>query len=98
MNEGDDAAGADETYEGDASPFQRPARRPLLQRLVPVSEHVPSYRGRTLGRDLLAGATVAALAVPAALAYSEIAGLSPVIGLYSLLLPAVAYTLFGSSR
>ena len=36
--------------------------------------------------------------MPAALAYSEIAGLSPVIGLYSLLLPAVAYTLFGSSR
>jgi sulfate permease, SulP family len=97
MNEGD-AGGAGETYEGDASPFQRPARRPLLQRLVPVSEHVPSYRGGTLRRDLLAGATVAALAVPAALAYSEIAGLSPVIGLYSLLLPAVAYTLFGSSR
>ncbi len=97
MNEGD-AGAAGETYEGDASPFQRPARRPFLQRLVPVSEHVPSYRGGTLRRDLLAGATVAALAVPAALAYSEIAGLSPVIGLYSLLLPAVAYTLFGSSR
>ncbi|HEY6809624.1 MAG TPA: SulP family inorganic anion transporter [Propionibacteriaceae bacterium] len=97
MNEGD-AGGAGETYEGDASPFQRPARRSLLHRLVPVSEHVPSYRGGSLRRDLLAGATVAALAVPAALAYSEIAGLSPVIGLYSLLLPAVAYTLFGSSR
>ena len=36
--------------------------------------------------------------MPAALAYAEIAGLSPVIGLYSLLLPAVAYTLLGSSR
>ena len=97
MNEGD-AGDAGESYEGDASPFQRPARRPLLQRLVPVSEHIRSYRGGTLRRDLLAGATVAALAVPAALAYSEIAGLSPVIGLYSLLLPAVAYTLLGSSR
>ena len=97
MNEGD-AGDAGESYEEDASPFQRPARRPLLQRLVPVSAHVRSYRGGTLRRDLLAGATVAALAVPAALAYSEIAGLSPVIGLYSLLLPAVAYTLLGSSR
>ena len=84
--------------EGEASPFQPAARRPLLQRLIPVSEHVPDYRAGTLRRDLLAGATVAALALPAALAYSEIAGLSPVIGLYSLLLPAVAYTLFGSSR
>ena len=97
MNEGD-AGDAGESYEEDASPFQRPARRPLLQRLVPVSAHIRSYRGGTLRRDLLAGATVAALAVPAALAYSEIAGLSPVIGLYSLLLPAVAYTLLGSSR
>jgi sulfate permease, SulP family len=90
--------GAGKSDEGEASPFQPAARRPLLQRVIPLSEHVPGYRGGTLRRDLLAGATVAALALPAALAYSEIAGLSPVIGLYSLLLPAVAYTLFGSSR
>jgi sulfate permease, SulP family len=82
----------------DASPFQRPARRPLLQRLAPVIEQVRHYRGGTLRRDLLAGLTVAALALPASLAYAEIAGLSPVIGLYALLLPAVAYTLLGSSR
>ena len=36
-------------YEGDASPFQRPARRPLLQRLIPVSEQVPGYRSGTCG-------------------------------------------------
>ena len=90
--------GAGQRYEGDASPFQRPARRPLLQRLIPVSEQVPGYRGGTLRRDLLAGVTVAALALPASLAYAEIAGLSPVIGLYALLLPAIAYALLGSSR
>ena len=90
--------GAGQRYEGDASPFQRPARRPLLQRLIPVSEQVPGYRGGTLRRDLLAGVTVAALALPASLAYAEIAGLSPVIGLYALLLPAVVYALLGSSR
>jgi high affinity sulfate transporter 1 len=87
-----------DSYEGDASPFQQPARRPLLQRLIPVSEQVPGYRGGTLRRDLLAGVTVAALALPASLAYAEIAGLSPVIGLYALLLPAIAYALLGSSR
>jgi sulfate permease, SulP family len=95
MNEG---SGGSASYEGDASPFQRPARRPLLQRLAPVTEHLRGYRGGTLQRDLLAGVTVAALALPASLAYAEIAGLSPVIGLYALLLPAVAYALFGSSR
>ena len=48
--------------------------------------------------DVVAGVTVAALAVPAAMAYAEVAGVSPVNGLYALLLPAVAYVLLGSSR
>jgi len=97
MNSGSDG-GTGSSYEGDAPVFQRPARRPLLQRLLPVTENLPRYRGGTLRRDLLAGVTVAALALPASLAYAEIAGLSPVIGLYALLLPAVAYAVFGSSR
>jgi SulP family sulfate permease len=41
---------------------------------------------------------VAALALPAAMAYAELAGPSPVAGLYALLLPTVACTLLGSSR
>jgi sulfate permease, SulP family len=97
MSGGSDG-GTGSSYEGDAPVFQRPARRPLLQRLLPVTENLPRYRGGTLRRDLLAGITVAALALPASLAYAEIAGLSPVIGLYALLLPAVAYAVFGSSH
>jgi SulP family sulfate permease len=97
MNGGSDG-GTGSSYEEDAPVFQHPARRPLLQRLVPLTENLPRYRGGTLRRDLLAGVTVAALALPASLAYAEIAGLSPVIGLYALLLPAVAYAIFGSSR
>jgi high affinity sulfate transporter 1 len=69
-----------------------------LQRIVPVAEDLHAYRGRTLSRDALAGATVAALALPAGMAYAELAGLSPVTGLYALLLPAVAYAIFGSAR
>jgi SulP family sulfate permease len=42
--------------------------------------------------------TVAALALPAAIAYAEVARLSPVSGLYTLLLPTIAFVLFGSSR
>ena len=84
-------------------PADRPAFRPaapppLVQRVAPVSEHLPAYRGRTFGRDALAGLTVAALALPAGMAYAAQAGLPPVAGLYALLLPAVAYTLLGSSR
>ena len=85
-------------YGTGGSPFKPPSQQPALHRLVPVSQHLPGYQGSTFRRDLLAGLTVAALALPAAMAYAELAGLSPVAGLYALLLPTVAYTLFGSSR
>jgi SulP family sulfate permease len=42
--------------------------------------------------------TVAALSLPSATAYAEVAGLSPVHGLYALLLPTVAYVVLRSSR
>jgi SulP family sulfate permease len=80
------------------SPFQAKRKAPLLERAVPVSGELPTYRSRFARRDVLAGVTVAALALPAAMAYAELAGLSPVNGLYALLLPTVVYVLLGSSR
>jgi SulP family sulfate permease len=80
------------------SPFRSAQRQPLLTRVLPVTAELPRYRPPTAGRDILAGVTVAALALPAAMAYAELAGLSPVNGLYALLLPTVAYLLLGSSR
>jgi SulP family sulfate permease len=82
----------------DASPFQPKQEAPLLERAVPVSQELPAYRGGHAQRDVLAGVTVAALALPSAMAYAELAGLSPVNGLYALLLPTVVYVLLGSSR
>jgi sulfate permease, SulP family len=82
----------------DASPFQPKQKAPLLERAVPVSEELPAYGGGHAQRDVLAGITVAALALPSAMAYAELAGLSPVNGLYALLLPTVVYVLLGSSR
>jgi SulP family sulfate permease len=96
MDDGEPVAG--QRPDAGKSPFRPPPRRPLLQRILPVAEHVPGYRGPTLGHDALAGITVAALALPAAMAYAELAGVSPVVGLYTLLLPAVAYAIVGSSR
>ena len=74
MDEDEPAAVPGQDHQADESPFRSPPRRPLLQRIVPVAEHLPGYRGRTLGRDALAGVTVAALALPAAMAYAELAG------------------------
>jgi sulfate permease, SulP family len=83
---------------GHAPAFQPAKKVPLLERTVPVSEAVPTYRIPSARRDLVAGLTVAALALPSAMAYGELAGLSPVNGLYALLAPTIAYVLLGSSR
>jgi high affinity sulfate transporter 1 len=98
MDENEPAAVPEQDRQAEEFPFRPPARRPWLHRIVPVAEHLPGYHRESLGRDALAGATVAALALPAGMAYAELAGLSPVNGLYALLLPAVAYAVFGSAR
>src|SRR6201985_2986516 len=48
--------------------------------------------------DLLAGVSFAAVALPVAIAYAQLAGFNPVVGLYSSILPLVAYAIFGTSR
>ena len=80
------------------SPFRAARREPLLTRALPVAGELPHYRGPRALRDGVAGVTVAALAIPSAMAYAEVAGVSPVNGLYALLLPVVLYALLGSSR
>jgi high affinity sulfate transporter 1 len=69
-----------------------------LHRALPVAAELPTYRGNAARRDVVAGVTVAALAIPAAMAYAEVAGVAPINGLYALLLPPIAYALLGSSR
>jgi len=49
-------------------------------------------------RDALAGIQLAAVNIPQALGYTRIAGTPVVTGLYTLLLPLVAFATFGSSR
>jgi len=49
-------------------------------------------------RDTLAGFSLAAMSVPQALGYARIAGAPVVMGLYTLLLPLVAFATLGASR
>lgn len=79
-------------------PFRAARREPALTRTVPLVADIRRYRGPSARRDVVAGVTVAALAIPSGMAYAEVAGVSPVNGLYALLLPVVAYALLGSSR
>jgi len=65
---------------------------------VPGLEVLRGYQRIWLPSDVLAGLSVAAIQVPTAIAYSELAGFPPQTGLYASVLPLVAYALFGSSR
>jgi len=49
-------------------------------------------------RDAAAGVQLAAVNIPQALGYTRIAGTPVVTGLYTLLLPMIAFATFGSSR
>ena len=69
-----------------------------LMRAAPGLAQLLHYRREWLGHDLAAGASVAAVALPTAIAYAEIIGLRPVVGLYAAIPPLVAYAIFGTSR
>ncbi|GEL94851.1 SulP family inorganic anion transporter [Cellulomonas composti] len=56
------------------------------------------YRASWLGPDLIAGATLAAVAIPEVMGYTSIAGTPIVTGLYTILVPTALFALLGSSR
>jgi SulP family sulfate permease len=72
--------------------------RKLIIRCLPILTWLPRYQRSWLRADFIAGLTVWAVMVPTALAYTGIAGVNPVIGLYTVPLALVGYALFGTSR
>jgi len=59
---------------------------------------LPGLSLRTAGREVVAGVTLLAIAVPLNIGYAQIAGLPPTAGLYALVLPAIVYAVLVSSR
>jgi sulfate permease, SulP family len=57
----------------------------------------PNYSWDSARRDLVAGATVASIAIPQAMAYALIAGVDPRFGLYSAIVVTLVASIFGSS-
>jgi len=56
------------------------------------------YQRSDLSHDVFAGLSVAAVALPVGVAYAQLAGFNPAVGLYSSILPLFAYAIFGTSR
>jgi sulfate permease, SulP family len=69
-----------------------------LYRYVPALDSLRRYGAATARADGLAGLTVAAVAVPQAMAYAQIAGLPAEYGLYTAVVMTAVGALFDSSR
>ena len=68
------------------------------RRLVPILGWLPAYRREWLWPDVLAGLAVWAVMVPEGMAYAGIVGVPPIMGLYTIVPPLIAYALLGTSR
>jgi high affinity sulfate transporter 1 len=68
------------------------------RRYLPPLTWLAHYQPAWLTGDFVAGVTLAAYAIPVALAYATLAGLPPQVGIYGYLLGGLGYALLGSSR
>ncbi len=66
-------------------------RLPVFQGILPI-------KGSQVLKDIIAGLTLAALAIPQVMGYTKIAGTPVITGLYTILIPTALFALFGSSR
>ncbi|HHM4984103.1 TPA: SulP family inorganic anion transporter [Pseudomonas aeruginosa] len=69
-----------------------------LARWVPGLDSLLHYRRAWFRPDVQTGLSVAAIQIPTAIAYAQIAGFPPQVGLYACILPMLIYALIGSSR
>ncbi|KAL6586158.1 putative sulfate transporter 3.5 [Orobanche minor] len=93
-----------ETFFPD-DPFRQFKKGPLgrrslkiIQYFIPISQWLPKYSLAFFRYDLLAGITIASLAIPQGISYANLAKLPPIIGLYSSFVPPLVYAVFGSSN
>ena len=68
----------------------------MLKRLVPP--WLLGYQPSWLSRDVIAGVTLAAVAIPETMGYTSIAQTPVVTGLYTVIFPTIVFALLGSSR
>jgi len=69
-----------------------------ISRVAPGLGNLLQYERSSVPYDLVAGLSVAAVALPVGVAYAQLAGFNPAVGLYSSILPLLAYAIFGTSR
>jgi high affinity sulfate transporter 1 len=73
----------------------------LLSRLyefMPGLKTLIHYQRSWFADDVKAALSVAAVALPVAIAYAQLTGVNAAVGLYSCVLPMIIYALFGTSK
>jgi SulP family sulfate permease len=70
----------------------------FLKRYLPILEWGSQYNRTTLVSDLIVGVIVTMMLIPQSLAYAQLAGLPPEVGLYASIAPLILYAIFGTSR
>ncbi|KAL1321261.1 hypothetical protein AAHE18_14G115700 [Arachis hypogaea] len=68
------------------------------QYFFPILQWGPNYTFQLFKSDLIAGLTIASLAIPQGISYAKLANLPPIVGLYSSFVPPLVYAVLGSSR
>uniref|UniRef100_A0A7N0TUW6 STAS domain-containing protein n=1 Tax=Kalanchoe fedtschenkoi TaxID=63787 RepID=A0A7N0TUW6_KALFE len=93
-----------ETFFPD-DPFRQFKNQPASRRFIlglhyflPILEWAPRYSFSFFKADLLAGITIASLAIPQGISYAKLANLPPILGLYSSFVPPIVYAFMGSSK
>ena len=69
-----------------------------LSDIIPSLAWINQYKRSWLKGDVTAGLTVGVMLIPQGMAYAFLAGLPPIYGLYTSLVPLTIYALFGTSR
>lgn len=64
----------------------------------PGLSQLKNYEKVWLGDDVRAALSVVAVALPVAIAYAQLTGVSAIVGLYSCVLPMLVYALVGTSK
>ncbi|MCL7041936.1 hypothetical protein MKW94_028079 [Papaver nudicaule] len=83
-------------FKNEPSAFRKAKK--TVQYFLPVFEWLPKYGFKMFRYDLLAGITIASLAIPQGISYAKLANLPPILGLYSSFIPPLIYAVFGSSK
>lgn len=80
-----------------SSSLKTPLTGQGLRRYFPFLDWLLHYRRSDLPNDLVAGLVTAIMLIPQSMAYAQLAGLPPQVGLYASVAPLAIYALLGTS-